>query len=123
MLMKINQFNSVMTFIHILFQPHLVIFKLFPLKHQVIRPPNISPVREKRRIITKSYGPSCDCACFCVSKCVCVCAFVYQLTCFTPPSRCCFNSTNLRMAFFRSRTVAFCTTTMASEETLHRQYF
>lgn len=73
MLMKINQFNSVMTFIHVLFQPHLVIFKLFPLKHQVICPPNISPVREKRRIITKSYGPSCDCACFCISKCACVC--------------------------------------------------
>lgn len=50
-----------------------------------------------------------------ISECVCVCvrACVHQLMSFTPPSRCCFSSMNLRMAFFRSRIVAFCTTTMA----------
>lgn len=53
------------------------------------------------------------CACVRVYARARVCVCIYQLTCFTPPSRCCFSSMNLAMAFFRSRTVAFCTTTMA----------
>ncbi len=37
----------------------------------------------------------------------------HQLMCLTPPSRCCFSSIYLQMAFLRSRTVADCTTTIA----------
>lgn len=46
----------------------------------------------------------------------------YQLMYFTPPSLCCLSSMNLQMAFFKSSTVAFCTTTMA-EKRLHQVLF
>lgn len=38
----------------------------------------------------------------------------HQLMCWTPPSRSCLSCTCLWMAFLRSRTVAFCTTTTAA---------
>lgn len=74
----------------------------------MIRPPNISPgnTEHRERVKIRFFFKH---ALF--HSCVCEC--VYQPMCFTPPSRCCFSSINLRIAFFRSRTVAFCTTTIA----------
>lgn len=104
-------------FPHLLFKSHLVIFKLFPLKYQLISSPNISPVKERRRTVAIGLAISFEIPF--VSSGVCEC--IYQLMCLTPPSRCCFSSMNLRTAFFRSSTVAFCTTTMAEGGTFYQK--
>lgn len=66
----------------------------------------------------------------CLGWCPLPLALTHQLMCWTPPSRSCLSCTKRWMAFFRSKTLAFCTTTTAVRRgrengdrdcTVHRQ--